>query len=283
MKKIGIVGAGFVGSAVDFGFNKDVQKFLVDPKLNTSLVDLKKFNPDFIFICVPTPMDKNGKQDSSIIKSVLKEISSLFSTTLVIVKSTVLPNTIKNLSELCPNFVYNPEFLREKTAKEDFINQTTLILGGPANLTKKVSDLYNECTPCKISNLLQTDIVAAALAKYTINSFLASKVIFFNQLKNVFDFSETDESWANFIKIVSSDNRIGNSHMDVPGHDGRYGFGGACFPKDTSALLNLSDSYDQEFSLLKEVIKVNNGIRSKYANMEAREMEQSVSFDFNLD
>ena len=71
--------------------------------------------------------------------------------------------------------------------------------------------------------------------------------------------------------------------MDVPGHDGRLGFGGACFPKDTSALLNLSIIYDQEFSLLKEVIKVNNKIRSNYSDMDQREKEQSVNFDIKLD
>lgn len=283
MIKIGIVGAGFVGSAVEFGFNKNVEKFLVDPKLNSSLSDLKEFDPDFIFICVPTPMNKDGTQDSSIIESVLIEISLLFSDSIVIVKSTVLPNIISKLSDYYPNFVYNPEFLREKTAKEDFVNQTTLILGGPTALTKKVSDLYNQCTSCKIGNLLETDIVAASLAKYTINSFLASKVIFFNQLKNIFDHSGTKENWTNFIELVSSDYRIGGSHMDVPGHDGRLGFGGACFPKDTTALLNLSIIYDQEFSLLKEVIKVNNEIRSNYSDMDQREKEQSVNFDLKLD
>lgn len=282
MNKIGIVGAGFVGTAVNEGFNKNCKKFLVDPKLKTTLKDLANFNPEFIFICVPTPMGHDGKQDSKILINVLKEINELFSNAVVIIKSTVLPNTVSKISSLYTNLVYNPEFLREKTAKEDFINQNSLILGGPQDLTKKVYDLYLECTPCRISTNYQTDLIAASMAKYTINSFLATKVIFFNQLKDIYKKSGAFEDWNSFIEMVSSDSRIGDSHMQVPGHDGRYGFGGACFPKDTSALLNLSNELNEDFSLLREVIKANNKIRKQYIDLDEREKEQKVSYDINL-
>jgi UDPglucose 6-dehydrogenase len=261
MKKIGIVGCGFVGNAVSYGFSTNVEKFLVDPKLGTTLVDLKSFDPEFIFVCVPTPMNKDGDQDSTIIEKVLLEINNSFEDVVVIIKSTVLPNTLLNFSKIIKHLVYNPEFLREKTANEDFINSNTLVLGGNDNDLDDVVNLYKSFSNCDIKNVCKTDLVSASLSKYAINTFLASKVIFFNQLQDIYKKLVPNQEWDNFIEIVSSDNRIGNSHMNVPGHDGMFGFGGSCFPKDSSALLKLSKSLNEEFSLLEEVIKINNEIR----------------------
>ena len=263
MKKIGIVGCGFVGNAVNYGFSTNVEKFLVDPKLGTTLVDLKSFDPEFIFVCVPTPMNKDGDQDSTIIEKVLLEINNSFEDVVVIVKSTVLPNTLLNFSKIIKHLVYNPEFLREKTANEDFINSNSLILGGNDDDLVNVISLYKNFSDCNIEDVYKTDVVSASLVKYAINTFLASKVIFVNQLHSMYKNLIPKEDWDKFIKIVSSDNRIGNSHMNVPGHDGEFGFGGTCFPKDASALLKLSNSLNNEFSLLKEVIKINDGIRGK--------------------
>ena len=283
MNKIGIIGLGFVGSAVDYGFSVNVEKFKVDPKLNTNINDLKEFDPEFIFVCVPTPMDINGDQDASIIKEVLKEISKRFKDEVVIIKSTVLPNVMSELHLIYKNIVYNPEFLREKSANEDFLNQEYLILGGDNENIKKVWDLFSTSSDCNIKKLYKTDLVTASFVKYSTNTFLAAKVIFFNQLKDIYDKSGALEKWDNFIEIVSSDNRIGDSHMNVPGHDGRLGYGGACFPKDTAALLKLSKVLDKEFTMLKEVIKINNDIRNDYKDLEEREKEQGVSFNIDLD
>ncbi|MDC1443571.1 hypothetical protein N8448_02865 [Gammaproteobacteria bacterium] len=283
MKKIGIIGKGFVGTAVDYGFNKDVTKFIVDPRLGTSINELKYFDPEFIFICVPTPMNDDGTQDDTIITSVFNEISSLFSNTTLIIKSTVLPDSLTKLSMIYTKCVYNPEFLREKTAKEDFIKSENLILGGMNSDVENVASLYANHTECTIKNVYKTDLISASLVKYSINTFLASKVIFFNQLFSIFENSNSKESWENFIQMVASDSRIGDSHMSVPGHDGRLGFGGACFPKDTSALLKLSNKLESEFTLLKEVIRVNNNIRVKYSNLEKREKEQGVNFKIDLE
>lgn len=263
MKKIGIVGCGFVGNAIDYGFSTNVEKFLVDPKLGTTLFDLKSFNPDFIFICVPTPMSDNGDQDITIIEDVLLEISKSFEDVTIIVKSTVLPNTLIKFSKLIKHLVYNPEFLKEKTANIDFVSSNTLILGGKANDINNVAKLYKNYSDCEINNIYKTDIVSASLAKYAINTFLATKVIFFNQLKDIYMNLAPKQEWNNFIEIVASDKRIGKSHMKVPGDDGMFGFDGSCFPKDTSALLYLSKSLNEEFSMLKEVIKINNKIQTK--------------------
>ena len=281
--KIGIVGYGFVGKAVDYGFKRNIEKIIIDPKLDTSISNLKSHNPEFIFICVPTPMNSDGDQDSSIIEKVLAEINKDYSESVVIVKSTVLPSIIEKLSKSHKHFVYNPEFLREKTANEDFVNASSLILGGEPDDLKKVAELYNNHSDCKIVEVHETDVISASLVKYSINTFLASKVIFFNQLYDIYQALTPDIKWDEFITMINSDKRIGESHMDVPGHDGRLGFGGACFPKDTAALLSLSKDIDKEFSLLKEVIRINNNIRMQYNELDEREKEQGVNYKIDLE
>tara|TARA_B100001248_G_C27318766_1_gene425698 strand:- start:55 stop:903 length:849 start_codon:yes stop_codon:yes gene_type:complete len=281
--KIGIVGYGFVGKAVDYGFKRDIEKIIIDPKLDTSISNLKSHNPEFIFICVPTPMNSDGDQDSSIIEKVLAEINKDYSESVVIVKSTVLPSIIEKLSKSHKHFVYNPEFLREKTANEDFVNASSLILGGEPDDLKRVAELYNNHSDCKIVEVHETDVISASLVKYSINTFLASKVIFFNQLYDIYQALTPDIKWDEFITMINSDKRIGESHMDVPGHDGRLGFGGACFPKDTSALLSLSKDIGKEFSLLKEVIRINNNIRMQYNELDDREKEQGVNYKIDLE
>lgn len=281
--KIGIVGYGFVGKAVDYGFKRDIEKIIIDPKLDTSIGNLKYHNPEFIFICVPTPMNSDGNQDSSIIEQVLVEINKDFSESIVIIKSTVLPNIIEKLSKSHKHFVYNPEFLREKTANEDFVNANSLILGGESDDLKRVTELYKNHSNCKIDDIYETDVISASLVKYSINTFLASKVIFFNQLYDIYKALTPAIKWDEFITMINSDKRIGESHMDVPGHDGRLGFGGACFPKDTAALLALSKDIDKEFSLLKEVIRINNSIRMQYNELDEREKEQGVNYKIDLE
>ena len=281
--KIGIVGYGFVGKAVDYGFKRNIEKIIIDPKLDTSISNLKSHNPEFIFICVPTPMNSDGDQDSSIIEKVLAEINKDYSESVVIVKSTVLPSIIEKLSKSHKHFVYNPEFLREKTANEDFVNASSLILGGESDDLKRVAELYNNHSDCKIVEVHETDVISASLVKYSINTFLASKVIFFNQLYDIYKALTPDIKWDEFITMINSDKRIGESHMDVPGHDGRLGFGGACFPKDTTALLSLSKDIDKEFSLLKEVIRINNNIRMQYNELDEREKEQGVNYRIDLE
>ncbi len=160
--KIGIVGYGFVGKAVDYGFKRNIEKIIIDPKLDTSISNLKSHNPEFIFICVPTPMNLDGDQDSSIIEKVLAEINKDYSESVVIVKSTVLPSIIEKLSKSHKHFVYNPEFLREKTANEDFVNASSLILGGESDDLKRVAELYNNHSDCKIVEVHETDVISEA-------------------------------------------------------------------------------------------------------------------------
>ena len=277
--KIGIIGHGFVGKATDQGFNIDVEKFLVDPKLKTNIDQLAKFDPSFIFICVPTPMSDDGTQDSSIIENVVKELNHKCANAIKIVKSTVLPSILEKLVIYDKKIIYNPEFLREKHANEDFINSKMLIFGGDKKISQKVSEIYLNNSKCKTTEHIFTDLKSASLIKYSINTFLASKVIFFNEIFALYEKLDVDDSWKDVISIIAKDPRIGASHMDVPGHDGKMGFGGACFPKDSLAIVKYADGVKKNLSVLKTTIKTNNKIRSNYNSLDSRETEQNVSFD----
>ena len=253
--KVAVIGYGFVGKAFVNGLKENVSIKIIDPLLETKVDDLKAFDPEIIFISVPTPMNADGTQDISILSKVTKEIISLRLSAMVVLKSTVLPSYIESFKNKFNSFVFNPEFLREKSANDDFINPSMILFGGSKEDCKRLSDFYREHTKCKTNDYISLDALTASLIKYSLNSFLATKVIFFNELKDIFNELDSDVSWESFTEILSLDTRVGKSHMQVPGPDGRTGYGGACFPKDTNALHSYSKELGKEFSLLKKVIR----------------------------
>lgn len=279
LAKIGIIGHGFVGKATDSGFCNDVQKFIVDPKYKTSIQDLRSFDPKYVFVCVPTPMGDEGQQDSRIIEKVIDELTRFCPKALICIKSTVLPSILNKLQSINENIIYNPEFLREKYANEDFVNSEMIILGGNEKIAKKFSKLYLNHSSCKTKHHYFMSLSSASLVKYSINTFLATKVIYFNELHRLFEKLNTGDSWKFFTKVISQDSRVGTSHMDVPGHDGRFGFGGACFPKDSAALMKYAKNIEQDLSVLNAAVKKNNSIRRSYNDLDKREKDQNVSFD----
>lgn len=277
--KLGIVGHGFVGKATDWGFNKHVNKFIVDPLLNTNIIDLKEFDPEIVFVCVPTPMSDDGSQDSSIIENVIKELVLNCPNAIKVVKSTVLPSLLEELKQLDSKLIYNPEFLREKHANKDFVNSEMIIFGGDRNISTQVSNAYLRHSRCKTKEHIFTDLKTASFIKYSVNTYLASKVIFFNELHAIYEKLQVKDTWESIVNIISKDSRIGDSHMNVPGHDGRKGFGGACFPKDSLALIKYGESLGINLNSLISTIKINNNIRSKYKDLDSRESQQNITFD----
>ena len=277
--KIGIIGFGFVGKALHYGLKEDVNSIEIDPKLNTNIEDLKNHKPDIVFICLPTPMNDDGSQNIDIVNNVISEINKFDSNLLIVVKSTILPKYVEEISKICKNLVINPEFLRENYAEEDFINSEIIIFGGEEENCKKLSSFYTNHTNCICKEHIITDDKSASLIKYTINSFLALKVIFFNEMKSVFKNLNTETEWSDFINALSKDKRIGSTHMNVPGPDGRYGFGGPCFPKDVSALVEYSEEIGHELSLLKKANAINNNIRAQYNDLTDREKEQDIKYN----
>jgi len=277
--KIGIVGFGFVGKALKNGLRDSVDCIEIDPKLDTNLSDLSNHKPDIVFICLPTPMNDDGSQNIDIVRDAIFELNKHDPNILVVLKSTILPKYVIEISKLTKNLVVNPEFLRDKHANEDFINSEIIVFGGEKENCDKLAKFYENHTKCLCKDYVVTDNISASLIKYTINTFLALKVVFFNELKSVFDNLNSQNDWFKFINAISKDKRIGNSHMNVPGPDGRYGFGGPCFPKDVKALIEYSREIGSELSLLNKANTINNNIRAQYNDVTVREKEQNIKFN----
>ena len=277
---VGIIGNGFVGESQAFAFSPtcDVKIYDKNPLRSVNKLD-EVLKCDFVFVCVPTPMKKDGSQDISILMDIIKEIKSFGFQNLIVIKSTILPSHIERIQKELTNFVYNPEFLREKHAYEDFINSNMIIFGGKNEANVELSNFYKNYLKCKNKEYTFTDPVSASFIKYIINSFLATKVIFFNEFHKLFESSSAKEDWDTFIKIISKDRRMGASHMSVPGHDGRMGFGGACLPKDANAIVKYSESHGIDLEILASAIKINNKIRAKYNENTKREREQNIFFE----
>lgn len=278
--KIGIVGHGFVGKAVDFGFSVNIDKTIIDPLYDTDIKDLKEIDPEIIFVCVPTPMKKNGAIDCSIIVDVVEDITKNKINSIIVIKSSVTPSILKQCENINPNnIVYNPEFLTERNANHDFVNPNILVIGGSEKNAKFLHEVYKKHSTCSDCPVFFTDAVTASLVKYSLNTFLASKVLFMNEIFKIYSSLNTSSSWEEFTEILKAEGRIGPSHLQVPGPDGKLGFGGACFPKDLSALINFAEEEGEILELLKSVRKINNEIRSNYKDLEIREKEQNVNFD----
>lgn len=273
MLKIAIIGHGYVGKAVEYGFNtKKNDLTLIDPALyGNSVDDIREC--DFAFVCVPTPFGDNGNIDASIVVDVTKKLLEK-TEAIVVIKSTVIPSIVKELSDTYRRVIYNPEFLTEANALQDFVNPPMHIFGGVSNYTQKLEDLYLRYSRCKPAPVFHMSAQDAAFVKYGINSFLATKVMWFNQYKELIDSHGAD--YDNIINAVGTDSRISHSHTQVPGPDGRGGFGGACFPKDTNALSAYAG--EDHLSILKLVIKENNAIRGQY-ELDDREKEQKVVYN----
>ena len=262
--KLGIVGHGFVGTAVDHGFTRDVQKFIVDPKHNSTntIQDLIAFGPDAAFVAVPTPMLESGECNTTILEDVMQQLNQSRGL-LVIVKSTVPAYKLEKIKQECVDLriVYNPEFLTEKNYIDDFVNPPMHVFGGVMADTDAVEKLYKEHSVCAECPVYKTDIVTASMVKYCINSFLATKVTFMNEMYDVLKAARGTD-WNTFTKIIAQDPRIGKTHLKVPGNDGMRGYAGSCFPKDTAALAYFArEILNTPFTQLETSIKINDKLR----------------------
>ena len=266
-KRIGIIGLGFVGSAVRYGFSPNVgcdaeiKVYDKDPNKSTHTLDEVVNQSDIIFMSVPTPSNKDGSINLDIVDSVLKGVNSISNKdSIVIVRSTVIPGTTRKLQEKYPKLrlVFNPEFLTERSANFDFINQTRFILGGNSDDIKEVSELFRQRFGHSIS-IVETNYETAELIKYMTNTFFATKISFLNDMKLLSD--ECGAIWEHTLEGFVRDGRVGHSHLNVPGHDGKYGFGGSCFPKDIQALINYGDEIGVDMGVLKAAWETNLKVR----------------------
>lgn len=263
INSIGIVGQGFVGTAVNVGLSPffEIKTFdLIKEKSTTTNLSELYHTTDIIFVCVPTPMNRDGSCDLTIVDKIFSELNLIGKNKVVVLKSTVPPGTCEYMQNKYPNIdlIFNPEFLTEANAINDFVNQDRVVLGGRNNESlDKVYDVFRKVFP-RIP-IIKTDTKTAEMVKYVANCFLAIKVSFANQ---IFDMCNSiGISYDSVTSIAKLDTRLGNSHWKVPGPDGDRGYGGHCFPKDMSAFLSFAEENNIDLSIIKEAISYNNRIR----------------------
>jgi nucleotide sugar dehydrogenase len=283
---IGIVGyKGFVGNAMlesmkeyfqIYGYDKNGGLVNIEKNLNSTISEHVQgaytdeqsvynyfvgFLEGPVFVCVPTPMNQDGSCNTDIVESVVANID-LASTqqnkkTVVVVKSTVVPGTCERLSKKYTNcyICFNPEFLTEKNAVQDFKNQNRIIIGGPQEGIDVVKEVYQASFPNV--PIMLTNSTSAEMVKYVTNCFLATKVSFANEIYQICD--KLNINYSDMIELAKLDKRLGESHWQVPGpmpsSDGSGkllpGYSGSCFCKDINALISMSSELGVDPKVMK--------------------------------
>lgn len=283
--KISIIGKGFVGNACYEGFRE-----VADIRVYDKFKDLDSFedtvnHSNIVFLCLPTPMSQNGSCDISILEESVQQIVDFLKNKqakVFVIKSTVPPKTTEIFQAKYPQhtFLFNPEFLREVSAVEDFKNQDRIVIGIPnakdldqihlehEKLIEEVFNFYATFSDWQeqnlkvFSNIVMCNSSQAEMSKYIINCFLATKVIFFNEIYQICQ--ALNINYKHCVDVATLDERIGKSHTTVPGPDGQFAFGGKCFPKDLNALRNLAEKNDINTLILDSVWKKNLQLRDDY-------------------
>ena len=272
---IGIIGQGFVGNAIYQKFKNyfDVHTYDLDESKSNDTKE-NVIHQQYLFLCLPTPMNTDGSCNVDIIERELENIDLIADNhevvKTVVIKSTISPGTTEkwNKKYEALNIVFNPEFLTEANAVEDFNNQNRIILGGPRPATTELRRLYSKVFPK--AHIIKTDSTHAEMVKYLTNSFLATKVSFANEIYQVCEKLNID--YDKVVEYATLDDILGKSHWNVPGPDGDFGFGGHCLPKDLSALIYLAMNLDTETNVLNAVEETNDVVRKNrdWENMKCR-------------
>ena len=262
--KIGIIGQGFVGNAIYQKFKNYFDVKTYDLKRNLSNASFEEVAlQDIIFVCLPTPMESDGKANTDLVEETIYKLSTAKSPNLfrtVVIKSTVPPGTTERLNNKYSNLhiAFNPEFLTEANAVEDFNTQNRVILGGPREATTKLRRMYSKIFPT--AHIVKTGSTHAEMVKYLTNSFLATKVSFANEMYQLCEALNLD--YDKVVEYATLDNRLGKTHWNVPGPDGDFGYGGHCFPKDVKALIHVASDNDVSSIMLNAVDLKNNNVRT---------------------
>jgi nucleotide sugar dehydrogenase len=282
---VNIIGYGYVGSAVghlcksnkvafctcDKALRKEPEALGNFSEIEELVKNSEQYNKKNVyFIAVPTPSSDNGECDVSIVESVISEIAvNHTKETTVLIKSTLKPGTCRTLVEKYSTktltITYCPEFLREKTFKEDMYNANFVLLGNDDNKTtdntiavRVMKVLYGHN---KDIDIICKSYEECEIFKYTINVFLAVKVWYFNEINVICE--KFGVEYKNLESLFYLDPRIGESHTAVPGHDQKYGFGGKCLPKETRGMRYLQQTLGIENRVLEEILKRNGYFRKE--------------------
>ena len=269
--KLGIIGQGFVGTAVREVMSNYYECNTFDIKEDCNCNTLRELvtKSDIIFVCVPTPMNTDGSCNTDIVEDVISDINDSVqidrlnhnpkTDKIVVIKSTVPPGTTDRLNKENDNVtvIFNPEFLTEANFIEDFKNQNRIIIGGQRPATTKLRQIYSLVFPN--TPIIKTGSMTAEMVKYFTNTFLATKVSFANEMNLICDKLGID--YDKVVEYSIYDERLGKSHWAVPGPDGHYGFGGSCFPKDINALIKVAEKMDIPPNILSAAWDTNTLVR----------------------
>jgi UDPglucose 6-dehydrogenase len=263
-QKIGVVGNGFVGGAVKFGFSPqvgcdaEVRVYDKNPAKSTHTLEETINESDFVFLSVPTPANEDGSINIDVLDKALSDINDVSNRdNCILIRSTIVPGTTRKLQQKYSqlNLLFNPEFLTERSANFDFINQHRFIIGsGDSMSSAMASEEFSELLKNRFGScisILECTYETAEMIKYMNNCFFATKVSFLNEMYQIAEKSQVN--WKQAIDGFVADGRIGHSHLNVPGPDGKFGFGGSCFPKDVQALKNFAEDIGVNPSVLAAV------------------------------
>jgi len=267
--KIGFIGVGVVGAATKEVLSKVHEIFPYDKykepyNSENNLKDLAK-NSEVVFLCVPTPMKPSGEIDySSVYNSLdmltetLKESGRDPKEILLVVRSTAVSGSTDKLAERYGfRIVFNPEFLTEKNAIEDMKNTDRIVIGANSlEDYQKVYQVYHPIFP--YARYMYVDRKTAEMIKYCANVMLTGQVALANELYQVC--TAFGVNYDTVKEVILFDGRIGKN-INVPGHDGDFGFGGKCFPKDLNALIYLAREHMYRPYLLEEIWRLNERVR----------------------
>jgi UDPglucose 6-dehydrogenase len=266
MFSVGIIGYGFVGKALGQIAIKDQIKVIPfdinNEKFNSAEQMLAAYACDFVFVCVPTPSGEDGLLDISIVFDVIEKWKELNQdpASILVVKSTVPPGFTDEIVEHfgTKRVVFCPEFLTERTANDDFLMCDEIIAGGPDEdccneVLALLKIFYESGNAADYKRVyINTDAKSAELIKMARNAYYAMKVSFMNELADLC--SAMNINYENFRSSFVHQGRnawVDPQHTLVPGPDGKRGFGGKCFPKDTLSLISLAENNGVEMPILR--------------------------------
>jgi UDPglucose 6-dehydrogenase len=277
LKSIGFIGYGFVGQACHRAFKHNTEAIIIDPKHSeTTWNEFAMWQPRLTFVSLPAPTLEDGSVDAAAIYAVFQQLADIKYDGLVVLKSTLPPDIVHDLyvkfghakifNKTGPlKYIYSPEFLREANWEKDAVEPVMMILAGEFLECKEVEEIYkNHSHIGRYTRFFFVDYKEAAFAKYAINTFLATKVVFMNQLYQLYAdmYGKSPihpETWQAMMDMLSADTRFGHSHLQVPGPDGNFGYGGTCFPKDVKAFVGCDKN--ERLTILREVEHANTQIR----------------------
>lgn len=260
--RVGIIGYGYVGSAVAASYPDD--KIMInDPKHKLKSKSIKKLKEkcQAIFVCVPTPQSETGECDTSILESIIAKLLGYKG--IVIAKSTASPGVYADLeSRYNLKLAHVPEFLTQARAKFDYVNPHKIVVGCREEIRQQVADvLMTSAVNFDRVDIEYCSIQEASFFKYLANTQLAIKVVVNNEYADLA--RQLGVKWERVVDIARTDYRLGATHWAVPGPDGERGFGGACFPKDTAALAHIAKENSVVLDILNSAIDKNKTYRNK--------------------